>query len=56
MTPMIRRSIQVPPSTTLHELHGILQVAIGWERVRNPGWLQQFLVNKTERRQDQSIK
>ena len=27
---MIWRRLLVPNSTTLHELHGILQVAMGW--------------------------
>lgn len=33
ISPMIWRRVQVPTSTTLRELHGILQVAMGWEGV-----------------------
>ena len=29
--PMVWRRLQVPPETTLRELHGALQVAMGWE-------------------------
>ena len=31
VSPMIWRRLQVPPETTLRELHGALQVAMGWE-------------------------
>ncbi len=31
ISPMIWRRVLVPPSISLHELHGILQVAMGWE-------------------------
>lgn len=31
--PMIWRRLLVPESITLHELHGILQVAMGWEGI-----------------------
>ena len=31
VSPMIWRRLQVPPETTLRELHGTLQVAMGWE-------------------------
>ena len=33
ISPMIWRRVQVPASTTLRELHGILQVAMGWDEV-----------------------
>ena len=31
LSPMIWRRLQVPPEMTLRELHGALQVAMGWE-------------------------
>lgn len=33
ISPMVWRRVLVPVSTTLHELHGIFQVAMGWEGV-----------------------
>ena len=33
ISPMIWRRVLVPTSTTLRELHGILQVAMGWEGI-----------------------
>jgi hypothetical protein len=33
ISPMIWRRILVPSSTTLRELHGIFQVAMGWEGI-----------------------
>ncbi len=33
LSPMIWRRVLVPASTTLHELHGILQVAMGWKGI-----------------------
>ncbi len=33
ISPMIWRRVLVPSSTTLRELHGILQVAVGWEGI-----------------------
>lgn len=33
ISPMIWRRVLVPSSTTLRELHGILQVAMGWEGI-----------------------
>ena len=33
LSPMIWRRVHVPENTTLRELHGIFQVAMGWEGV-----------------------
>ena len=33
VSPMIWRRVQTPASTTLRELHGIFQVAMGWEGI-----------------------
>ena len=33
ISPMIWRRVLVPTSTTLRELHGVLQVAMGWEGI-----------------------
>lgn len=33
VSPMVWRRLLVPLDTTLHELHGILQVALGWEGI-----------------------
>lgn len=33
VSPMIWRRVQVPTSLTLHELHGVFQVAMGWEGI-----------------------
>ena len=33
LSPMIWRRVLVSDSTTLRELHGILQVAMGWEGI-----------------------
>ena len=33
ISPMVWRRLLVPVETTLHELHGILQVALGWEGI-----------------------
>lgn len=30
---MIWRRVMVPTTMTLHELHGVLQVAMGWESI-----------------------
>ena len=33
ISPMIWRRLLVPTSTTLRELHGVVQVAMGWEGI-----------------------
>jgi len=33
ISPMIWRRVMVPTTMTLHELHGVLQVAMGWESI-----------------------
>src|ERR1035437_54605 len=33
ISPMIWRRVQTPASTTLRELHGIFQIAMGWEGI-----------------------
>jgi hypothetical protein len=33
ISPMIWRRVQVPASMTLRELHGVIQVAMGWEGI-----------------------
>lgn len=33
ISPMIWRRVLIPASTTLHELHGVLQVAMGWDGI-----------------------
>ena len=33
ISPMIWRRVQVPTDTTLRELHGVCQVAMGWEDI-----------------------
>ena len=33
ISPMIWRRVLVPASISLHELHGVLQVAMGWESI-----------------------
>jgi hypothetical protein len=33
ISPMIWRRIQVPASLTLRELHGVIQLAMGWEGI-----------------------
>jgi len=33
VSPMVWRRLLVPVDTTLHELHGVLQVAMGWEGI-----------------------
>lgn len=33
VSPMIWRRVLVPVSASLHELHGILQVAMGWQSI-----------------------
>ena len=33
ISPMIWRRLLVPASSTLRELHGVLQVAMGWEGI-----------------------
>ena len=33
LSPMIWRRVLAPESVTLRELHGILQVAMGWEGI-----------------------
>ena len=40
VSPMIWRRLQVPPEMTLRELHGTLQVAMGWENLH----LYQFVL------------
>ena len=40
VSPMIWRRLQVPPEMTLRELHGTLQVAMGWESLH----LYQFVL------------
>lgn len=40
VSPMIWRRLQVPPTMTLRELHGTLQVAMGWESLH----LYQFVL------------
>jgi hypothetical protein len=32
ISPMVWRRALVPASFTLHELHGVIQIAMGWER------------------------
>jgi len=33
ISPMVRRRLLVPSTCTLHELHGVIQVAMGWEGI-----------------------
>ena len=33
ISPMVWRRLVVPGSCTLHELHGVIQVAMGWEGI-----------------------
>lgn len=33
ISPMVWRRVQVPASMTVHELHGVIQVAMGWEGI-----------------------
>ena len=33
ISPMIWRRVMVRATMTLHELHGVLQVAMGWESI-----------------------
>ena len=33
ISPMIWRHVLVPDAMSLHELHGVLQVAMGWEAI-----------------------
>ncbi len=33
ISPMVWRQVLVPASFTLRELHGVIQVAIGWEGI-----------------------
>ena len=33
ISPMVWRRILVPTALTLHELHGVIQVAMGWEGI-----------------------
>jgi hypothetical protein len=33
VSPMVWRRVLVPPSFTLRELHGVIQVAMGWEAI-----------------------
>jgi hypothetical protein len=33
ISPMIWRRVQVPSTLTLRELHGVIQVAMGWEGI-----------------------
>ena len=43
VSPMVWRRIQVSGSTTLRELHGVIQVAMGWEGIH----LYQFSLRAT---------
>ncbi len=43
MSPMVWRRVQVSGSTTLRELHGVIQVAMGWEGIH----LYQFSLRAT---------
>ncbi len=40
VSPMVWRRVQVPATMTLHELHGVFQVAMGWEGIH----LYQFIL------------
>jgi len=33
ISPMVWRRLMVPGTCTLHELHGVIQVAMGWESI-----------------------
>jgi hypothetical protein len=33
ISPMVWRRLQVPASSSLQELHGVIQVAMGWEGI-----------------------
>ena len=33
ISPMVWRRVLVPSTCTLHELHGVIQVAMGWEGI-----------------------
>ena len=37
ISPMIWRRVLVPETMSLHELHGVLQVAMGWEAIHLTG-------------------
>jgi hypothetical protein len=41
VSPMVWRRVQVPSTMSLHEFHGVLQVAMGWESIH----LYQFIVH-----------
>ncbi|WP_245450315.1 plasmid pRiA4b ORF-3 family protein [Chelatococcus asaccharovorans] len=41
LSPMVWRRVQVPATLTLRELHGVLQVSMGWEGIH----LYQFVVD-----------
>jgi hypothetical protein len=43
VSPMIWRRVQVPADVTLRELHGVFQVAMGWESIH----LFQFVLRAT---------
>jgi hypothetical protein len=38
LSPMIWRRVQVPDSLTLRELHGVIQVVMGWEGIHLFQW------------------
>ena len=59
ISPMIWRRVQVPASLTLRELHGVIQVVMGWEgihlfqfmlRARRFGWHRQVNELRSKRR------
>ena len=37
ISPMVWRRVQVPSAYTLRELHGVIQVAMGWEGIHQSG-------------------
>jgi len=43
ISPMVRRRVLVPNACTLRELHGVIQVAMGWEGIHR------FCCNSKER-------
>ncbi|WP_292193035.1 plasmid pRiA4b ORF-3 family protein [Mesorhizobium sp.] len=41
VSPMVWRRVQVPSTTPLHDFHGVLQVAMGWQGIH----LYQFIIH-----------